>query len=360
VIAGTVFSISLLVFFGLIAVYVIRKVGDVADASRKWMIDNPDRISAIRIQSQEVLGPTALRGGILVALILARVVAQIGVFYVWLAFTLSLFEATRPLTTKLAGFVFTPLSDLAGRIAASLPLAVVAAVSGVALYVLLRFVQLFFEGVARRQTTIPWLPPDLAAPTSVLIRVGVVVTAFVFAAPVVTGDPEGALARTGSVALLAFGLACTPLLATVVLGAVVVYGRRVRIGQFAEIGGRTGRVRAVGLIDVRLLEGDGTEARVPHFLSLVRPTRVFGEKPKLAVRVAVSATAKLRDAQAVLLAAAGALGEKPEAELCELDGGAAIFAVSLSPARETTSGELLLSLGEALSEAGFALARSGS
>lgn len=357
-IAGTVFSVSLLVFFGLIAVYVIRKVGDLADGIRKWMIDNPDRISALRVQSQEVLGPTALRGGLLVALILGRVVAQIGVLYVWLAFALSLFAATRPLTAKLAGFVFSPLSDLAGRVAASLPLAVVAAVSGVALYVLLRFVQLFFEGVGRRQTTIPWLPADLAGPTSILLRVGIVVMAFVFAAPIVTGDPEGALSRTGSVALLALGLASTPLLSTVVLGAVAVYGRRVRPGQFAEIGGRTGRVRAVGLFEVRLVETDGTETRVPHFLTLVRPTRILGDKSRLEIRISVVGSGKLREIGSLLSETAGTFGEESAAELRAVDGDGAVFAVSVTPAKDTTQSDLLMALTEALAKGGYALGRS--
>lgn len=354
-IAGTVFSISLLVFFGLIAVYVIRRVGEGVDGIRKWMIDNPERITGFRVQSHEVVGPTALRGGLLVALILGRVVAQIGVFYLWLVFALSLFQATRSYTAKLTGLVVTPLSDLAGRVAASLPLAVVAAVSGVALYVLLRFVQLFFEGVARRQTTLPWLPADLAAPTSVLLRLGVVVTAFAFAAPVVTGDPEGALARTGSVALLSFGIACTPLLATMVLGAVVVYGRKVRVGQHAEVGGRVGRVRSVGLLDVRLVEADGGETRVPHFLTLVRATRIIGDRPRVTFDVAVAAPLKAREARAVLLEAAAAVGDRATVDVVHIDGAAVVFTVGLTPARDAAEADVRLGLVDALTQAGFAL-----
>ena len=39
------------------------------------------------------------------------------------------------------------------------------------LVVLLRFVGLFFEGVQRGEARFEWLPADLAAPTSVLVRV---------------------------------------------------------------------------------------------------------------------------------------------------------------------------------------------
>jgi small-conductance mechanosensitive channel len=357
-IAGTVFSFSLLVFLGLVAFYVIRKIGEFFERARKWTLDNPDRITGIRVQSQEVVGPTALRGGVLVTLIVGRFVAQAGVFYLWLVFALSLFQSTRPYTAKLTGFVVTPLSDLAGRLAASLPLAVMAAVSGVTVYVLLRFVQLFFEGIARRQTVIPWLPPDLAASTSVLVRAGVVVAALVLVAPLVTGDSSGALGRAGSIVLLSLGLSCTPLLASVMVGILVVFGRRIRVGEYAEIGGRTGRVLAVGLVDVRLRDRDGCEIRVPHLLALSHPTRVLGVRPRVGVELAVAAGAAPAHVRQVLLEAAQVLGEGASVELADIDADGASYRITVAVVPELGTGQLRTSLAEALAEAGIALGRS--
>src|SRR5262249_52399933 len=45
-IANTVFSISLLVFSGLIAFLLFRRVGEFADRARHWVKENPDRIPA--------------------------------------------------------------------------------------------------------------------------------------------------------------------------------------------------------------------------------------------------------------------------------------------------------------------------
>jgi small-conductance mechanosensitive channel len=357
-IAGAVFSFSLLVFVGLVAFYVLQKIGEFFERARQWMLDNPDRITGIRIQSQEVVGPTALRGGALVTLIVGRFVAQIGVVYLWLVFALSLFESTRPYTQKLTGFVVTPLSDLTGRLAAWLPLAVVAVVSSVAVYVLLRFVQLFFEGIARRQTVIPWLPPDLAAPTSVLVRVGVVVFAIVFAAPIVTGDSEGTLARAGAIAVLALALSSTPLVASVIVGMLVVYGRRVRVGQHASIGRHSGRVVGVGLVDVRLVDADGCDVRVPHLLALVHPTTIAGVRPRVGVDIAVSPTLPPKDVQAVLLEAASVEGDRASVELSFFDSEAAIYRVTVSVATDRTSGDVRLALVEALATAGFSLGRA--
>ena len=96
---------------------------------------------------------------------------------------------------------------------AALPLFVVAAVAAVALGVAVRFVGLFFVGVARGETHLSWLPPDLAGPTSVLVRAGMVLVSIVLAAPLITGNDDGTLSRAGVVALVALGMACTPVLA---------------------------------------------------------------------------------------------------------------------------------------------------
>jgi len=359
-IAGTVFSISLLVFFGLVAFYVLRKIGEFFLRARQWTLDNPDRITGIRIQSQEVIGPTALRGGVLVMLIVGRFVAQVGVFYVWLVFALSLFQSTQPYTAKLTGFVVTPLSDLAGRLAASLPLAVMAVVSAVAVYVLLRFVQLFFEGVARRQTILPWLSADLAAPTSILVRTGVIVVALVLVAPLVTGDANGTLARAGFLALGSLGLSATPLLASTLVGTLVVYGRKVRSGDHVEFGGREGRVTSVGLVDVRLRDRDGCEVRVPHLLSLFHATRVLGSRPRLAVHVSTAGSTAVGDARKILGDAAKALGENAAVELSHVDADSAHFRVTVSASGDRSASDVRLALVEALGTAGIPLGRSRS
>jgi len=357
-IAGTVFAFSLLVFVGLVAFYVLRKIGEFFERARKWTLDNPDRITGIRVQSQEVVGPTALRGGVLITLIVGRFVAQAGVFYLWLVFALSLFQSTRPYTEKLTGFVVTPLSDLAARIAASLPVAVMVAVSGITVYVLLRFVQLFFEGIARNQTVVPWLPQDLAGPTSIIVRAGIIVLALVLVAPLVTGDSNGALARAGLVVLLALGISSAPLLGSIAVGVVMVFGRRIRPGEYAEVGGRTGRVLAVGLIDVRLRDRDGCEVRVPHLLSLVHPTRILGVRPRVAVEVTVSPDSAPAHVRQVLIDAVSVLGEAAAVELTAMDADAACYRVVVSIVPELGAGQVRIAIAEALHDAGIALGRA--
>ncbi|HEX3769846.1 MAG TPA: mechanosensitive ion channel domain-containing protein, partial [Polyangiaceae bacterium] len=278
-IAEHVFSFSLLVFSGLLAFLLFRRVGDLSGRARTWVKDHPDRIPALKLGAIEVVRPAAVRGAVSIGLALAHRIAQFTIAYSWLIFALSRFEATRDYTDRLAGFVLVPLSALIGRLGSSLPLFVVAAFAAVALGIAVRFVGLFFGGVSRGETHVAWLPRDLAGPTSVLVRSGIVLASIVLAAPLITGTDDGALSRAGVVALVALGLACTPVLACAAAGVPMVFGRRLKTGDFVEVGGRAGIVREATLLEVVLEDAVGCEVRVPQLLGLWNPMRVLGSSP---------------------------------------------------------------------------------
>jgi len=148
-----------------------------------------------------------------------------------------------------------------------------------------RFVGLFFGSIGRGETTLGSLPRDLAVPTGALLRVGIVIVALLFAAPLITGADDGALARLGVATLIALGFASAPVLASIVAGIPAIYGRRIRVGDHVEIAGRAGRVVSVSLLEVRLEDDLGCQVRVPHLTSLLAPTRVLGPLPLAVIDV---------------------------------------------------------------------------
>lgn len=274
-VAGSVFSVSLVVFFGLVTLYLLRKLQEFAGRGRDFVLRHPERIPALHVSSLEVLGSGTLRSLLVVGLGVGRFLGLLGLVYAWLLVSLSLFEETKPYTEKLTGFVITPLSSLVGRLASSLPLMVIALVAASAVLVLLRLTSLFFASVARGETPLSWLTRDHAPAASWLVRVAIVLCALVFAAPLLFGDREGALARIGFVALASFALACAPLLASVVVGIAVIFSRAVSIGDRAVYGGERGHVRAIGLLALTLDAEDGSTVQVPHLRALWHPTRLL-------------------------------------------------------------------------------------
>jgi small-conductance mechanosensitive channel len=357
-IAKGVFSISLLVFFGLIAFYLIGKLGEFAESARQFLDQRPDRELSIRVKKIEVVRPATLRSSAVMALSLGKWLGQLGIAYAWLVVALSLFEATRNYTQRLTGFVLGPVSQLMERLASALPLLVVAAIAALAVFVLVRFVGLFFASVARGETPLPWLPADLAAPTSVLLRSAIVLAALVFAAPVVTGDANGAFARAGAIILVALGLASTPLLASGIVGVTVLFGRRLRLGDFAEMGGTIARISAINLLEVRLIDAQRVELRVPHLLTLTRPLRVLGVRPRLSVDVPVASSAPQEKVREILAEVARKCGHDAEIDLLAFDVDATHY--RLSAICDSLDGRRLLAETALrdLGAAGIALGRS--
>lgn len=274
-VANTVFSFSLVVFFGLVTVYLVGRVSEFVGRARSFVLENPQSIPALRLKSLDVIGAASVRNGALVFLGIARWASLIGLAYAWLVLSLSLFETTRPYTEKLTGIVLAPLTALVGRVASALPLfaVVLAAVALVA--VLLRICDLFFQSVDRGETRVSWLAPELALAASLVVRLGIVLFALIFVGPVITGDGDGALSRTGMVLLVAFSAAAIPSLASVIAGVSTVFSRTLSLGDHVEYGGERGRVREIGILSLILEAEDGSSVRVPHARSLWHATRVL-------------------------------------------------------------------------------------
>lgn len=355
-IATTVFSFSLLVFSGLIVFLILQRIGDAAARVRAAIVDDPERLHAVRLGKIEFVSAGAARGVTSIALTLGHRLIQAALAYGWLIFGLSLFDATRAYTQRMTGLVLTPLSGLATRVGTALPLLVVAAIAAFALTVLVRFLGLFFDSVARGDTRVGWLPRDLARPTSVLVRTGVVVVALVLASPLITGSDDGALSRAGLVALFAIALSTTPLLASVVVGVAIVFSRRLRRGDHVEIGTRSGRLVDATLLDVRLEDVSGCEVRVPHLVALLHPIRVHGFAPLATIDVVTAHGADTKAAEAALLSAARELSPRGRVELLSLDDGGARWRVT-SASRGPTDTTLGRAIAEALASAGIGLGK---
>jgi len=341
-VASTIFSISLAVFFALLTLFLLRKVREIASRADLWLEQNPERVPAIRLRTIEVLHPAAVRSALALTVGVARWVGQLGLVYAWLIAALSLFEVTRGLTERLTGFFLVPLGSFTARVATSLPVVAIIVIAGLALAILLRVVGLFFEGVSEGTTTLAWLPADLARPTSALIRLAMLVLALVFVAPVITGESEGALARAGLIAVVAIGLSATPVVATAIVGAGVVFGRRIRVGEWTEVGNRIGRVIEVSLFETILEDEEANEVRVPHLALLWHPTRLHGVIPRVVVEVAVEPSLATPEFHARLLDAAASVGADPRVDLVKLEIAEARFALAATTDEADARTQLLL------------------
>lgn len=354
-IATTVFSFSLLVFSALIVFLIFNRVSEYALRWRTSIDEHPEKVTALRLGKIEFVSAPAARGALTLGLTLGFRFLQIALAYGWLIFVLSLFDATRGYTARLTGTVVAPLYALATRIGGALPIVVVAGIALVALSVLVRFVGLFFDSIIRGDTRVGWISRDLARPTSVLARFGIIIIALVLASPLITGESDGVISRVGLVALFAVAFAATPLLASGVVGVTVVFGRRLKRGDDVEVGGRKGKVLDVTLLDVRIEDDALAEVSVPHLLGLVHPTRHVRHARLATLDVVVDPKVPQDAVEKALFEAARAQSSRGRVELVYLDAAGAHWRVTSASMRHDVS--LAKVVQDALAKLGAGLGR---
>ncbi len=303
----TIRDVVIVILLGLIALYSLKLIRDWSLRGRGWVERNPHRIPAIRLKSIEVVRPPVLRNAALVSLAVLKWVGQIGAIYLWLIASMSFFDWTRGYTEKLTGFVLSPLSTLTGRIAALLPLTMIVAFGAVVLLILLRFISLFFAAVERGETKVEHLSPALAAPTSLVVRIGLVILSLLVVAPALTGNTDGTFSRLGQLAMAAIALALVPLITTVFLGMRVLYASRLAVGQWVSIGAISGRILELTLFDTRIWLPGGATARVPHLVLLWQTLRTSTGTANT-VRLSIATLSQLSDIVDELIAVAARFG----------------------------------------------------
>ncbi|MEZ4220089.1 MAG: mechanosensitive ion channel family protein [Polyangiaceae bacterium] len=277
-IASSVFSISLVVLFGLLTVFLTRRVAQLSNRIRTILSEQPERVPAVKIYSLELLSPSSFRNALTVLSGGFKWLAQLTLLYAWLVVSLSLFQSTQALTSRLTGALLVPLSQFATRLFGSLPVVAAVAVVGLAVVLSLRFTRLFFASVASGEIRTGWIAADTARTVGRLVQTGIVLATLVFVAPVLTGDDSGALSLAGWMLTAMLGLSAVPVLATILAGTAFSLIHGAKIGDWLEVGGAGGRVEALTPLDVRLRADEATVLRVPYLLTLVRVVRVRAER----------------------------------------------------------------------------------
>jgi small-conductance mechanosensitive channel len=160
--------------------------------------------------------------------------------------------------------------------------------------------------------------------------------------------------------IAALGLASTPILASALLGSVLLFGRRLRVGQHVEVGSARGRIVAIDLLEVRIESADRTELRLPHLFSLRTPLRVLGLWPRLDVIVPVAPESPQAEVRELLGELAREYGRDTSVELVSIDADRLLYRVSFVSEGEHTRSNLQVAMFDAMRERGFRLARLSS
>lgn len=357
-----VLSVSLAVFFGLLTLLGLRWVGRRGAEAQDLVVQRAATLRGLRVRNVIVLSPQAVESAAYLGIGAARALAQVGMVYAYLAYTLSQFAATRGFVAPLTSLLTSPFTVLAERLGRALPGAVLLVASVLLVRSLLRVAGFFFDHVARGEVRAAWLPAGTASAARPLVLSGLALLLLLSLAPLVSGDSDGVLARAGLLALGLLGLAAVPLLAAVAVGAAVIFTGRLRLGEWIRIGPHCGEVAAIGFLDVTLVPLDAGRVRVPHLICLLRAVRHLPGPPPLRLEVPLPATHAPAEVTAVLERAAapfGAAAAGVEARLIALAGAEARYEVTLRDPRSGAGKDALPALLSALQAAGLGPGQRG-
>jgi hypothetical protein len=272
--AGVVFSVSLLVFAGLLAWLLLKRLATLELQLVRWVRPRAGArpLTVAGVDVTHAAAPPRTRT---VILRLARLLAQALVAWTWVLFALSLFPQSRPWAEALLQALLDPVTGLARSFVRTIPGLIAVGVLAVLALGAIRTLRLVFESAARREATIPLVAPDRAVALGRLARAAVVVLAILLAAPLVAGGEGNALGRLGEAALVTLALALVPVAAAALSGLPWLLGRVLAVGDRVEVAGRTGRVTRFGALGFELEERGGGRATVPWLLTLIHPLRLL-------------------------------------------------------------------------------------
>lgn len=241
------------------------------------------------------------------------------------AFLIALFRQF-PVTARWAGAMLAPIVETGRQLGAQtftlIPRLFLAALILVAVRLALRTVGLLFERVRKHGLRMePFFSPDTAAHAELIARVLVLGLGLFLISLMVPGE-------TGAVLLAAFGIAALGLVfgaremvADLIGGLVVTYGRPVRRGERIRTGRYAGVLRTRGLLFTRLESPENDIIVIPNGWFMDNPVRIVRDGRPLAMRVTLKAACGPE-------AAAGMIrGAAVEAELKKDEGVLALRAV---------------------------------
>ncbi len=164
------------------------------------------------------------------------------IVFVAVDFALSLFPWTRLLASLMADVLVDPLRTMGRGVLHAIPGLVFIAIVAVVVRYLLRFVQLFFAGIASQRIAVNGFAPEWGWPTYRLVRIAIVAFALVIAYPYIPGSGSDAFKGISIFLGLLMSLGAASAVANSLAGYALIYRRTFKVGDRIKVGDVVGDV----------------------------------------------------------------------------------------------------------------------
>lgn len=184
--------------------------------------------------------------------------------YALLPVVFSIFPVTKPIATKLLNLILNPVKSFAAAFIGYLP----ELFTIIVVILITRYFLLFLKFVSREVETghlkLPGFYEDWAQPTYNLLKILIIVFAFVIIFPYLPGSDSPAFQGVGVFLGLLVSLGSSSAISNIIAGLVIIYMRAFKIGDRVKIGDTTGDVIEKTMLITRVRTIKNEEVTIPN------------------------------------------------------------------------------------------------
>jgi len=296
-------AVFLLLLFGLTRILTgtIRRI-------RSW---RGTRIRPLRVRRFEVFSSSQITDFLVRSAKLLRAVVILVLGFAYVSVVFSFFPWTRGFTRALLGWVADPLRLVGLALVQFIPKLIFILVIVAVTRFLLKVIHLVFSGIGSGRLELPNFPAEWADPTYKLVRLFVLVVAFIVVFPYLPGSQSDAFKGVSVFLGLLLSLGSTAAVSNLVAGVVLTYMRPFRVGDRVRIADTTGDVLEKTLLVTRVRTIHNEDITIPNAMVLASHIVNFSSTARelgviLHPGVTIGYDAPWRKVHELLLAAADA------------------------------------------------------
>lgn len=346
------------VLFGVVGFLTLRGLRNAFD---RWDAELDERrgsfkpISILRIP---VFSGEALASALAFGLAVGRVLAYVATVIATGVAVLSQFEFTRPLLRRLVSWSTGPILNGVEAVVTAVPGIILAAILLVGLRAGLRVLNILLDGVASRRLKWKRLPPERVP----VFRFSATVGTVLLAAPLLVaaafgrwGTPLETLALSAGLAVI---VASVPLLASYVVGVLLLWRASIKPGDWVQVGKVSGEVTGVGFSELHLVPESGGTIAVPMLYLLLHPLQRLKQSPAVSFELTVARDRPVKELLAALKAAVVVAESDAQVEMVDLGPAWIKARVSAPAVREGVRQHVMIAVLDAVDRGELHLATS--
>ncbi|MDR2841791.1 MAG: mechanosensitive ion channel family protein [Spirochaetaceae bacterium] len=227
----------------VVLILLIRGTWRMSSALREKMYAwGKKRLRPLCFKKVTLLAPQQLMSFLSFIITILKWLVAAFLFFITIPIIFSLFEATQGLSSKLFGYILTPIKNFGIALINYIPNLITIIIILVISRYILRATKFFATQIGKKNIVIPGFYADWAEPTFNIMRVIIIAFTVAIIYPHLPNSDSGAFQGISVLVGLIFSLGSSALIGNIVAGLVMTYMRPFKVGDRIKINDITGFV----------------------------------------------------------------------------------------------------------------------